>query len=285
LGDVSTEPESTVKPDEEKQEEKPEEKPKEPEKKETDKDPAWYEKRIAKFTKQKYEMLERVKREEEARVKAETELKKFRDAQRDNEEKALDKLINAPEPDPENYTSEQAYYKDYALWAMRKENAERDKSRRVVEPEKTEVDISYVERERVKAKIINDGKSQYDDFEEVVLHNTSLSITPMMLDAMGEEDNAADIAHYFGKNPDIADKIARLSPISAAREIGKISILISKEESISQEPEPNIKKQTSAPAPITPIGGRSPVTKSLDKMTNEEYRAARGYTKRGMRKE
>lgn len=276
--------------------EKPEElkeevkKEKEPEKLKPEEDPVWLKERLKRFTKQKYEHLDQIEREKQGRIKAEAELQKIKTAQREAETKKLDDLINAQEPDPAGYTTEQAYYKDYALWAMRKENAQRDKAN--IKPEPTpEVDTGFMENEarvKVRQAIIKAGTQTYDDFNEVVLENEGLTITPIMVDTMGDEDNAADIAYYLGKNPDIANRIARLPALMIAKEIGKISVLVAKDgESISQEPDPNtdtitIKKTTSAPEPINPIGGRAPVKKPLDKMTNEEYRAARGFTKDAM---
>jgi hypothetical protein len=70
-----------------------------------------------------------------------------------------------------------------------------------------------------------------------------------MAETIQSSDIGPELAYYLGSNPKDADRIARLSPLSQAKEIGKIEAKLAA--------EPPMKKTTSAPAPITPVTARS----------------------------
>lgn len=77
-----------------------------------------------------------------------------------------------------------------------------------------------------------------------------------------QDENGPEIVVYLGNNLDIVDKIADLSPLNAAREIGKISIGLTA--------KPN-KKITNAPNPVKTAGSGGKSSKSLENMSTEEF--------------
>jgi hypothetical protein len=87
---------------------------------------------------------------------------------------------------------------------------------------------------------------RYPDFHSVV-SNPSLPINEAMTEFIAESDLGADVAYYLGKNPGKAHEISQLSPIRAARELGKI------ESELAARPKANPSK---APEPISPVGQR-----------------------------
>ena len=93
-----------------------------------------------------------------------------------------------------------------------------------------------------------DARAKYDDFEQVV-YNPRLTVTDAMAQAIQAADNGPDIAYHLGSNPKEAERIARLSPLLQAREIGKI------EAKLDAAP-PAIKQTTRAPQPINPVASR-----------------------------
>ena len=108
------------------------------------------------------------------------------------------------------------------------------------------------------------ARGKNEDFDEVAL-NPGLPITQSMFDA-AVGDNMGDVLYHLGKHPDIASKIASLSPIQQAKEIGRIEDRLSK-------PTPP-KKKTGAPDPPTVIsGGGSPAPKSEAEMNRTELHA------------
>ena len=77
-----------------------------------------------------------------------------------------------------------------------------------------------------------------------------------MAETIQYSDLGPDLAYWLGSNPKEAERIARLSPILQAREIGKIEVRLSD--------NPPVKKTTSAPTPISPVTARSSGSPSHD---------------------
>jgi hypothetical protein len=99
------------------------------------------------------------------------------------------------------------------------------------------------------------AREKYDDFEQVA-YNPRVPITEVMAESIRASDIGPDVAYYLGANVKEADRIARLSPILQAKEIGKI------EAKLASSP---IEKRTStAPAPISPVTARSSGAPALD---------------------
>jgi hypothetical protein len=111
-----------------------------------------------------------------------------------------------------------------------------------------------------------------DDYQDVVF-NPSLSISQTMAEIATEMDDGPAVLYYLGKNPDIADRIATLPPLSAAREMGRI------EAKLASAPKPD--KVSKAPTPPPKIGGIDAALKvsatspDSDKLSTDQWLAAR----------
>lgn len=113
-----------------------------------------------------------------------------------------------------------------------------------------------------------DFSKSVEDYSEVVT-DPSLSITQVMADVAMEMDNGPEVLYYLGKNPSLADEIARLSPLSAARELGRIEAkLLTKAagEKVSKAPAPAPK--ISAVEASTKV---SPTQAESDKLSTEDW--------------
>lgn len=97
---------------------------------------------------------------------------------------------------------------------------------------------------------IKDGRSKYDDFDIVTSQN--IYTQDMQQAAMG--DNMAEVMYHLGKNPDEALRIASLSPIMQAREIGRIEATITAKP---PDPPPNL-TNAADPPPKVPSGDETP---------------------------
>jgi hypothetical protein len=93
-----------------------------------------------------------------------------------------------------------------------------------------------------------EARTKYDDFEQVA-YNPKLPVTNVMAETIQSSEIGAELAYYLGSNPKEAERISRLTPLSQAKEIGKIEAKL-----VSAPP---VKKTTSAPAPISPVTARS----------------------------
>lgn len=103
------------------------------------------------------------------------------------------------------------------------------------------------------------------DFEEVVA-NSEAPMSPPMRYAIESSELGPQMAYHFANNTSEAEDIARMSPMDAARAIGRL------EERLSKPVE---KKTTSAPAPLKPIGGAGKVSKDPADMSQKEFEAWR----------
>jgi len=99
------------------------------------------------------------------------------------------------------------------------------------------------------------AREKYDDFEQVA-YSPTLTITAPMATTIRESEVGPEIAYYLGSNPAEARRIAALTPLSQAREIGKIETKLAS--------NPPAKRTSSAPAPIAPIAGRGSSTPTYD---------------------
>ena len=106
---------------------------------------------------------------------------------------------------------------------------------------------------------LNKAADKYEDFEEVIT-NPSLTISPVMADALGESDIGGEIAYYLGIHPKEAAEIAGLSNVAQVKAIDRIEAKLK---------TPQI---TKAPAPMETVGkGRAQTTPNVEKMSVSEY--------------
>ena len=172
------------------------------------------------------------------------ERRKWERQQREFEAQQAQQAPRSNDPiSPEQFET----YEDYAE-ALAVQKAEQLLRQREVQKHRSQVESVYADREE-------EARSKYDDFEQVA-YNPSLPITEAMAETIKESDVGPDIAYYLGLNPKEADRIARLSPLQQAREIGKIEVRLAN--------EPPVKKTTSAPAPINPVTSRASANPSYD---------------------
>lgn len=211
-------------------------------------------KRIDEITAEKYQAIEALHRaqKELEDYKAQSSNKGARDEQESVQEIPFTKT-------PADFDDYESYLIAIAEHRIeQKFNARRieEKSKQVAE-EKTKLVNSFLTKVGEFSKTANDYSSVVND---------KVPINESMRDVIFASDNGPAIAYYLGKNLDEANKIWELPPHIAAYELGKIESKITAQKS---------KKPTNAPAPIADIGSREKVTKSIDDMSNEEYRRLR----------
>lgn len=104
------------------------------------------------------------------------------------------------------------------------------------------------------------------DYDEV-MGGADTVVAPYITDAILTSDRGPEVAYHLAKNPALAEKLNRLSPIAAAREIGRIEAALEKSSpgtSRSAPPPPARTTRSSATIPGDPA-----------KMDHEAYRAMR----------
>jgi len=154
-------------------------------------------------------------------------------AQRQSEQQTLQA---APAASADQFESTEAYAQALALQKAEELIAKRDQAR-----QQSQVLESYHDLEE-------EARSKYDDFEQVA-YNPKLPVTNVMAETIQSSEIGPELAYYLGSNPKEAERISRMTPLSQAKEIGKIEAKL-----VSAPP---VKKTTSAPAPISPVTARS----------------------------
>ena len=151
-------------------------------------------------------------------------------------ERAITPIAPTEAPSVDQYDTVEAYAEALAEQKAEQLLAKREQSR-----QQSELIEAYHDREE-------EARAKYDDFEQVA-YNPNLRITNAMAESIQSSDIGPDVAYYLGSNLKEAERIARLSPILQAKEIGKLEVRLSN--------EPVTKKTTNAPAPISPVTARS----------------------------
>jgi len=154
-------------------------------------------------------------------------------AQRQSEQQTL---RAAPTASVDQFESPEAYAEALAL-----QRAEELIAKREAAKQQSAVLESYQEREEA-------ARDKYDDFQQVA-YNPQLPITNVMAETIQSSDIGPELAYYLGSNPKEADRISRMTPLSQAKEIGKIEAKLAS--------DPPVKRTTSAPAPISPVTARA----------------------------
>lgn len=140
--------------------------------------------------------------------------------------------------DPEKYAAAKA---DFASKQAEKSYSEKQRTQ-----------AQHAERQKLVSaweEKVDRGTDKYDDWNDVV---GEIQPDSPFTAAIMEAENGEDIAHYLGKHPKEAERIAKLQPLSQIREIGKL------EAKLALTPE-KPKVPSKAPAPITPLTGAAPV--------------------------
>ena len=155
----------------------------------------------------------------------------------------------APKPVPvEHVTPEQYTTTEEYVEALTTSKAQQIVQQQQYAKQQQELLGSYHEKEE-------DARGRYEDFEQVA-YNPKLPITDVMAQTIQAADNGPDIAYYLGTNPKEADRIARLTPILQANEIGRLEAKVAS--------EPATKRTSSAPAPISPVTARGGHSSGFD---------------------
>lgn len=106
------------------------------------------------------------------------------------------------------------------------------------------------------------AKEKFADYDEVMADG-SVSFTEAVSLALLDSDSGPEVAYYLKSHPSEAQALRGLSPVAAARAIGKI------EAKLTSAPAP--KPTTAAPAPPKPLGGTPPAEGLRDDLDTSEW--------------
>lgn len=167
---------------------------------------------------------------------------------------------NEDKPPVKPVRPKQSEFSDWNQWetAVEKFEADRDK----YYEDKLTFELRQADRNRAQqaeretvaggwAEQVEAAKKEFPDFVEVAF-SKDVPMTNAMTEAIITSEYGAKIAYELGQHPDEADRIAKLPPVAAVREIGKIeSRIAAKTKAAETDDEPPA--ASSAPKPAVPV--------------------------------
>jgi hypothetical protein len=211
--------------------------------------------------------LKTFKQEEVDDIVSKRLAKQERKLQRDADRRIAEAVAKATPPAPiqqvqdkptaDKFNTTEDYVEALADWKyeQKKTQERQTQQQRQIQEYTSGIDSRYSE-------VIETGSDTYDDFQDAFMALGKLPIPDNVAlglkEAIAQSDNGHELLYYLGKNTDEALRIAKLSPIAAAREIGKLEAKIAA--------TPPVTKTSSAPPPINPVkpAGGLPVLDTSD---------------------
>lgn len=178
---------------------------------------------------------------------------KGKDAEQDPQQKLTQKEATSPDDKPksENFETHAEYLEALTDWKVdQREKAKEAKQR------ETEVKTQFQKQEESFRAKVAEFKKEQSDYDEVIAdfieEHGDITFSPGLHELIMTSDLGPAIAYELAKNKEELDRINALSPLVAAREIGKLELRLSKDSESSKKPEI---KTTKAPPPLKPVGG------------------------------
>ena len=174
---------------------------------------------------------------------------------------------SADKPSPDKYGSYDDYVEALADWKADQRVSESFRRR---DAERAQAAESRAVEAKAQAWHERQGafRQATPDYDDIV-GKSSVQVAPHVVDSLLDSDSGPELAYHLAKNPETVKHINSLSPLAAAREIGRI------EASLSTPAAPREKPASKAPAPITPARSSAPASVNLATANMDQYIAAR----------
>ncbi len=183
-------------------------------------------------------------------------------------EKKAESIDLSSKPKADNFDSHEDYVEALTDWKLEQKEKEREAKQK-----ETQVKTEYQKQVESFQSKVKDFQKTVEDFEDVISEVDDISLSIGIQDSLLNSELGPQIMYELAKDRKELERINSLSPISAAREIGKIEARIANESSSEKEQQ---KKLTKAPPPVSPLGaGSAKVMKSPEDMSFKEYAAWR----------
>lgn len=167
-------------------------------------------------------------------------------------------------PTPDQFDDYGAYVEALTDWKAEQAVAKRmelDSTRKVAETRAQ----TFAERQA-------QARTTMPDYDEVV-GGSNTPIADHVGEAMLESELGPQLAYHFAKNPDVLMRLNGMSPVAAAREMGRLEATLGTKAAAPAAPS---KKLSATPPPAGTLGSQGRATKpSLATASMEEYMAQR----------
>lgn len=183
--------------------------------------------------------------------------------------KNVESKPNDGRPVADDFENHSDYLEALIDWKAEQKIKERDLKQKKEQAESEQEKLVREHAERVQS-----FSKEVEDFQEVLSEVDDVPVSLTFQELILASENGPKLMYELAKNREEFERINKLSPLAAARELGKFEAKISK----STEVKPEIKKTTKAPNPITPVGSKGGhVDKSIydESLSQKEYEALR----------
>ena len=165
-----------------------------------------------------------------------------------------------PEPRERDFQDWHAYQRALNAWDTRRVLAEERVTARFAQRANAARDIEAAVREDFdsNARALAQTVADYKD----VIGSSDLGSTGIVESLIVESEKGPLILYHLAKNPERVEALNRMSPVAAAKEIGRLETRLSL---------PNANRATRAMTPETPLRGGAAHTKDPKDMSMEEF--------------
>lgn len=112
-------------------------------------------------------------------------------------------------------------------------------------------------------KVFDAGKAEFPDWDASLKTFGMLGgASPEFLEAVTSMEAGHKVLHHLGQNPEAAERLLSLPPLRMALELARL------ESTVGQKKAPSV---SNAPAPITPVGGKSAPVEPEEFATTADY--------------
>ncbi len=168
------------------------------------------------------------------------------------------------QPKEEDFDTTGDFVAAYSNWDYGRRKTEEAATDKKAQDEKSEQDLSTKFYERVDASGI---KNRVENYEELI--SSSGTYSPAMKSLVMGSEQGPELALYLAQNTEVSQAISKMSPMGAAKEIGKLEIRVTQ--------KPTRKTVTSAADPIKPLTGNDVPAVNMQTASQHEYEKARGF--------
>ena len=220
---------------------------------EHDKQPKWARKTITRLASQKRKAVDRAEQAEKDAAETRKELAELKGKQA---------VIDAPAiPQEKDFGSDVDYMIALSKWTIDTEKA-KDAAQASVDKGKVTVEERQQDFRTGRDSMYEAGNEKHTDFETALASMPGDVMTLPLAEAILDTGNPADVAYYLSQNIDEAAKIEKMPERQRAITLGGIDARLSIVPT---------KKQTTAPDPITPLGGNSVTAVDESKLSDQQW--------------
>lgn len=160
-------------------------------------------------------------------------------------------------PNPDDFDTHADYIEALTDWKTEAKFSARELKAEQAKIQDAQNAVMQKHSDRVKA-----FSESHRDFSELLENVDEIAVSPAVQELIISSDHGPALMYELAKNPAEFERINSLTPLQAAKELGRLETKLSSKDSSGNRVE--AKRTTSAPKPMSPLGtGKGAVAKSI----------------------